>query len=91
MKSFAEPSPTMHKGGIRECEEWSGFRHEITSALSSMDSLRRVDEVFEPLARLEGDCKYCGIRGRRWKTIITDLVANIQPFSRINILPSRSG
>lgn len=77
------PSPTLHKGGLKECELWQPFRDLVRRDVdcSPSEIARFEDIVAQRIKSYLGSCERCAERARRWGSSVKAKIGNVSAFS----------
>ncbi|KAH0578074.1 hypothetical protein H2248_005538 [Termitomyces sp. 'cryptogamus'] len=75
--------PTLHKGGLKECELWKPFRDHVRSEVDCLPSqIARFEEIVSVRISLDLlSCDRCIDRARRWSTSVKATIGEVLPFS----------
>lgn len=77
------PAPTLHKGGLQECDLWEPFRDEVRCDVDcSPSQISRFEDIVA--RRIKSDlssCDRCADRARRWGVSVKARIGEVSAFS----------
>ncbi|KAG6859800.1 hypothetical protein C0995_003832 [Termitomyces sp. Mi166 len=75
--------PTLHRGGLQECDLWEPFRDKVRRDVDCLPSqIARFEELVAGRIKADlGSCDRCIERARRWGTSVKSKIGEVSPFS----------